>query len=142
MCYFFVAKIIDLNSSRILKSILHFNNGSYFLSVLFIRTTDYLHLLYSSKMREEIFNLFRVYIFSSPNNHILRSPDNSNIIIMVHHTNISTVQESTLVDRLLCLLWVAPILSHHWIASHTILSWSTPWNYVATLIYDLHFEMC
>ena len=64
-------------------------------------------------MIEELLNLTRVDVLTAADNHILDTAGNAVVAVLIHHTQVTGVQVSVLIDNLGCSLGVLVVTLHH-----------------------------
>src|SRR5690606_33342208 len=96
-----------------------FHPGNQLFTVLLVRNTGYLHLFNGGVSVEELFDLFRVDVFTTADHHVLDAAHDLDVTILVHGRQVAGVHPAGIVDGFPGLFLVVPVLQHHAVAAGT-----------------------
>src|SRR5690606_5619065 len=94
-----------------------FHPGNQLFTVLLVRNTGYLHLFNGGVSVEELFDLFRVDVFTTADHHVLDAAHDLDVTILVHGGQVAGVHPAGVVDGFVGFLFVVPVLQHHTVAT-------------------------
>src|SRR6266702_6183267 len=134
------AELTDLGNSC-LRTGTKDDAGAELLAVPRIRNAHHLHVLHFRMAVEKLLDLARVYVLSTANHHVLRTPDDVAIAILVQRSEIPGVHPAFGVNRFAALCGVVPVAQHDRVTSCQHLAGRAARNRVSRLFHDLHLHM-
>lgn len=126
-------------SDFIMLNTLDLDNGRYLLPILVIGHPHNLHIQHTIHLKNIVFNLLRIYIFPTPNNHILLPAHYSQIPMFINYTQITTFHPAIL-DGFLGGVFIFPVLEHDVPAFGEELAGLADFGCLAVVVDDLGLE--
>src|SRR5262245_57606154 len=99
------------------------NPGTQLFAVLRVRNADYLYLADLWVAVKNLFELPRIDVLATPDDHVLETSGDVDIPILPHDRQVAGVHPARRIDRRGRCLGVVPVAEHHRVASRTQLPW-------------------
>ena len=115
--------------------------GDDFFTVARARNADHLHISNSGVSEEEFFQLTRVNVLTTTDDHVLVAPDDADVTLFVHARQVAGVHPTVPIDGVGGALGVVPVTEHHAVATGTQLADGATGNDIAGLVDDLAFQL-
>ncbi|MNL58138.1 hypothetical protein D3C87_1817510 [compost metagenome] len=90
---------------------------------------------------EKLFQLTRVNVLAAANDHVLVTPGDAHITLVIHARQITGVHPACLIDGLRGAFGIVPVTQHHAVAARAQLTDGAARNQVAGVIDDLAFQL-
>ena len=95
-----------------IRSFLQYNESTYFFAIFLRWNACHLHILHTFQFVKELFNLSRIDIFATTDNHIFDASGDAVIAVFIFHAKVTGVKETVLVDYFGCGLRILIVTLH------------------------------
>ena len=93
-----------------------------FFAVRGIGHTHHLNIANCGVRVEELFDLTRVNVFATANDHVLNAAGDIQVAVLVHDRQVARMHPPSVVDRFSSLVWFVPVPAHHRVPARTQLT--------------------
>src|SRR5699024_4199985 len=115
--------------------------GNDLLAITRARNADHLHVGHRWVGEEELFQFAWINVLAAADDHVLVTPGNAHVTLVIHAGQVTGVHPAGLVDGFGGALRVVPVTEHHTVTARTKLTDGATGHRVARLVDDLAFQL-